>query len=221
MNKPVSTCNRALSALYTVSVDVIADVRRVLTAMCSDPSLDDRAVLENGVEGYRRDPHHPMNRYSDDVRRRVETHLDFILRADPGASDGVNTCRVYCPEINTQEKLRRVLARHLEEDEDTDVHLSSSTVQRMVNDYLKERKCRISFLQSDHNACPTCKTLQYTLLRLSFEIKRLQAESEHLKLSRDSRPLDLSVQEQLKSVLVTSSCERVSGAGRYPARQRA
>lgn len=152
-NSPVSICNRALSALYTVSVEVIADVRRALSGMCSDPSLDDRSV-ESAVEGYRRNPCHPMNRYSDEVRSEVETNLDFILRADPGASDGVNTCRVYSPEINTQEKLRRVLASHFEEDEGTDVHLSSSTVERIISDYLKERKCRISFLQSDHNAYP-------------------------------------------------------------------
>lgn len=164
MNAPLKICDKALSALYTVSVEVIAEVRMFLEKMCKDPSLDDdddridrRATLHNGLPGYRKHQKHPMNRYPDAVRRKIEMHLDMILRADPGARDGVNTCRVYYPEIKTHEKLRKVLATHLEEDNCDDVHLSSSTMQRMIQDYLRDRNCCIKFTQSDHNACPNCK----------------------------------------------------------------
>lgn len=102
-NSTVSTCNRALGALYTVTEAVIADVRMVLNAMCSDPSLNDRPFIADVVEGYRKHRRHPMNRYPDSVRERVENHLDMVLRADPAGSTGLNVCRVYSPEINTQE----------------------------------------------------------------------------------------------------------------------
>lgn len=128
LNSTVKKCDNALSALDTVSLSFIADVRRVLEAMCNDPSIEDRPILQ-------------------------------MSRADPGASDGIHTYRVYSPEINTNEKLRRAVARHLEGDDGVDVPLSSSTLQRMINDFLKIRSSRVKFLQSDHNACPTCKTL--------------------------------------------------------------
>lgn len=176
LNAPMKVCNTALANLYTVSEPVIAEVRMVLDRMCKDPDLEDREILKNGAEGYRRHYNHPMNRYPDSVRQKIEAHLDMIVRADPGASDGINTCRVYSPEINTQEKLRRVLARHLEEDDSADVHLSPSTLQRMIDDYLRSRNCRIKFTQSDHNACPNCKTLKYAILQFSFDIKSLEAK---------------------------------------------
>ena len=97
----------------------------------------------------------------------------MILRADPGASDRVNICRVYSHEINAQEKLRNVLGKFLGENGD-DIYLSSRTLQRMIDSYLKERNCRIQFTQSDHNACPTCKTLKYSLLQYTQEVKLLE-----------------------------------------------
>ena len=62
-NASVRICNSALSALYTISESVIADLRRVLNAMCSDPSLQDLPLLEKGVQGYRKNLNHPVNRY--------------------------------------------------------------------------------------------------------------------------------------------------------------
>lgn len=63
LNTPLKICDKALANLYTMSEQVIADVRMVLDKMCKDPSLDDRAVLRDGVEGYKKHPKHPMNRY--------------------------------------------------------------------------------------------------------------------------------------------------------------
>lgn len=152
---------------------VVHDVRLVLESMCNDPSLENRALLQNVAPGYRMYEKHQMNRNPDSIREKVETHLDMVLRADPGATDGVVTCRVYSPEVNTQEKLRVVLANHLEE-EGADVQLSASTMQRMVKEYLNTRDSRIKFTQSDHNACPSPKTFHYAILQFSFEVKELE-----------------------------------------------
>lgn len=164
LNAPVGICTKALSALYTISEHVIADARRILQQMCAKPSQHDRTTLRNGVDGYQKNLGHPMNRYSDEIRDKLETHLDFILRVAPGASDGINTCGVSSPEISTQEKLQKTIAKHIEENKNIDVQISSSTIQRMVQDYLKPCNCRISFLQSDHNACPNGTAAQYSLL---------------------------------------------------------
>lgn len=110
-------------------------------------------------------PKHSMNRYSDKVRERIENHLNMVLRADPAGSAGVNVCRVYSPEVNTLEKLRKLLTSLLEPGPDEEVKMSTSTMQRMINEYLDSRKLRISFKQTDHNACPNCKTLQYAVLQ--------------------------------------------------------
>lgn len=67
-NSTVRTCNRALAALYTVSEGLIADVRMVLNAMCTDPSLQDGPFVAEGVEGYRKHKGHPINRYPDRIR---------------------------------------------------------------------------------------------------------------------------------------------------------
>lgn len=56
--------------------------------MCNDPSLEDRAIVRKGLDVYTKSPLHPANRYDDRICERIETHLDMILRADPGASDG-------------------------------------------------------------------------------------------------------------------------------------
>lgn len=108
-NSTTRVCNRALSVLYTVSESLIADVRRVLDAMCSDPLQQDRPLLSDVALRYQYDHTHPMNRYGNDIREKVESHLDIVLRADPAGWNGASVCRVYSPEINTQDKLRKVL----------------------------------------------------------------------------------------------------------------
>lgn len=75
----------------------------VLEGMCKDPSLDGRYIFRVGFEGYRRHPCHPMNHLPDSIRDKIETHLEMVLRVEPGASDRINTCGMYSPEINTQE----------------------------------------------------------------------------------------------------------------------
>lgn len=140
---------------------------------------------------------HPVNRYPDHVRERVETHLEIVLRADPGANDGVPVYRVYSHEINTNEKPINAIGNFIEEDDGVNVQLSSSTLQRMINDYLKAFHSRIKFLQSDHNACPTCKTLQYALLQFSYEIKSLEAKT--ICMGRSSQ-ISTTLQEDLNSL---------------------
>lgn len=115
-----------------------------------------------------------MNRYPDEIREKVENHLDMVLRADPSGAKDLNVCRVYSPEVNTKEKLRELLAKALDDDEDVDGQLSQSTLQRMVDTYLVGRKCTIEFNQSDHNACPKCKTMNYAVLQFHYEAKQLQ-----------------------------------------------
>lgn len=131
--------------------------------------------------------------------RKDEAHLDMILRADPGASDGIITCRVYSPEINTQDKLRKVFARQLGEEDSAEIPLSASTLQRMLNEYLKARKCRISFSQSDHNTYPTCETLRYAVLQFSFDVKSLAAKRD--RLSQLPRPLTRTNRECLDTAM--------------------
>lgn len=200
LSTTVNICNNSLSALFTVSVAVIADVRRVLNAICGDPNLESRKFLDQKAKGYNYTPRHPINRYPCVVREHVETYLDMILRADPGASDGVNVCRVYSPEINTQEKLRKVLAKNLTDDDVVDHPLSASTLKRMVDEYLESKKCTISFTQSDHNACPICKCLQYAILQFHHEKKIL--ESRRKSLEGDPSALSDAVQLELDSLAV-------------------
>lgn len=193
---PTKVCDSALSALYTVSKGHISDVRTALDTMCSNPSIEHRAFIEGGVEGYRKHGMHPMNRYPDHIREKVENHLDMVLRADPAGANGLNVCRVYSPEINTKEKLRTLLAKSLDDDEEVDEQLSESTLQRIVDRYLETRKCTIEFNQSDHNACPNCKTLNYAILQFHYETKQLQQ-----KLSEEfgmlPRPFDRDLQTKV------------------------
>lgn len=193
-NTTTRVCNRSISALYTVSESLISDVRRVLNVMCNDPSLPDRPLLCDASTRYRYDRGHPLNRYPDSVRNKVERQLDMVLRADPAGSSGESVCRVYSPEINTQDKLRKVLRLALDMEDSTEAELSSSTLQRMVKDYLKRRNySTIAFTQSDHNACPNCKTLHYAVLQYHHERMYLQREFD--KLSR-SFPLQACDQQR-------------------------
>lgn len=147
-NSPVQTCGTALSALYTVSKLHIADIRLTLQQMCADPSVDHRSFIAGGVEGYRKHALHPMNRYPAYIRDKIETHLDLVLRADPAGSNGISVCRVYSPEINTKEKLRKLLSKALDDDDTIDDQLSASTLQRIVEKYLRDRRSRIEFSRS-------------------------------------------------------------------------
>lgn len=143
-----------------------------------------------------------MNRYNDTVRERIENHLHMVLRTDPAGSTGLNVCRVYSPEVNTQEKLRKLLTSLLSSDTDAieDAQISSSTLQRMINSYLESRKLRIVFKQTDRNACPHCKTLQYAVMEYHHEAKKLEEELNRLlqeAISAVSRP---SQQEKIESL---------------------
>ena len=93
-NSPVSFCDNSLATLYTVSEGVISDIRTILNQMCTNPSIDRKQVLLDGCLGYRKNFTHRLNKFPDSVREKVETNLDMIIRPDPGASDGVNVCRV-------------------------------------------------------------------------------------------------------------------------------
>lgn len=57
----------------------------------------------------------------------------------------------------------------------------------MIETYLKSRKCRIVFDQSDHNACPNCKTLKYSVLQFHYEAKELKL-AFHERFSKEPRP---------------------------------
>lgn len=122
-----------------------------------------------------------MNRYPRELREQIENQLDMVLRADPAGSSFERVCRVYSLEINTQQKLRNALRQSLHEDESIEPGLSESTLQRMVSDYLnKSNYSTICFTQSDHNACPHCKTLQYAVLQYHHEAVCLQRELDKL-----------------------------------------
>lgn len=127
-NSSLNVCNRALSALYTVSEARIADVRRAVGEMCENSNDDDTALLSDPSTMYNYQRNHPMNRYSTEIRERIETHLDMVLRADPAGSIGESVCRVYSPEINTQQKLRKVLRESLGTEESLESGLSESTL---------------------------------------------------------------------------------------------
>lgn len=117
------------------------------------------------------------------------------FRANPAGSCEVNICRVYSPEINTKEKLRKLLAKALDDDGDVDGQLSQSTLQRIADNYLEGRKCAIEFTQSDHNACPNCKTLNYAILPFHFEAKQL-VQSHKQKFCSLQRPFQEDLQTQ-------------------------
>lgn len=73
---------------------------------------------------------HPMNRLSQETRDRIEEHLDLALRSDPGASDGVNICRLYNPDVNTYTKLCDLLRKEMciEDEDDGGSMVTTSTM---------------------------------------------------------------------------------------------
>ena len=77
---------------------------------------------------------------------------------------------MYSPEIFSQDRLRKVLKAAIRSGYAEEPGIAASTLQRMVDDYLKRRKySHISFTQSDLNARPNCKTLSYAVLRYHHE----------------------------------------------------
>lgn len=198
-NTTIRTCNKALSALYTVSEVVIAEIRGQLDALCENPSENDRNLISKGTDVYRSHGAHPMNAYPKHLKDRIETHLDMVLRPDPSASIGESVCRVYSSEINTQEKLRNLLSNMLKEDGEY-MELSSSTLQRRINDYLREKNCRLSFSQSDHNACPICKGLNCAILTFYYERKQIYSALDLAK--KDTEIVTLDNQNFIKKLEV-------------------
>lgn len=82
------------------------------------------------------------------------------------------------------------------------------TMQRMIQDYLDARHCRINFSQSDRNACPNCKALTYAILQYSHEAKLASSNLENLQDS--PRPFTKETdQEQklLEELVKTKECQ--------------
>lgn len=131
-------------------------------------------LREDGRNIYR-STHHPMNRLPNHIREHVEQYMDLFFRPDPGASAGKIVLRVYDPEINTQEKLLRTVPGYLEADCGSEP-MSASTLQRMIQDVLAQKGCRISFFNSDHNPCPLCKELQYAILEFHWTTKTIEID---------------------------------------------
>lgn len=65
----------------------------------------------------------------------------------------------------------------------------------MLKDYLASKGFRISLNQSDHNACPTCKTLHYAILEYGYEVKMMRDKLQ--LLLQLSRPLSQQQYEQM------------------------
>lgn len=124
----------------------------------------------------------------------------MVLRADPAGSAGLNVCRVYSPEINTKDKLRKELAKELGADDTVDEQISESTLQRMIDSYLKAGGCRIVFSQNDHNACPNCKTLKYAVLQYHHQEKQLQKLYEK-DFDSLPRPFEKTTHEESERML--------------------
>lgn len=97
-----------------------------------------------------------------------------------------------------QEKLRRVLAEQLEDEGVVDHPICPSTLQRMIREYLESRNCEISFTQSDHNACPICKTLSYAILQFRKEKKVLAAKK--MVLQNHPLPFTKSAQKSFDKI---------------------
>ena len=175
-NSVVLTCSTALAMLFCVSEKTIAEVKRCLQRLCSDPDILGRPLRERLTPRYVIG--HPANRLPEDVIRKIESEMEFACRADPAATDGSIAVRPNDPEITTRERLRHALVqRSFISDEDSRLP-SASTVDRIVNQYLEERGMRITFAQSDHNACPVCKSHKLELLAIDLEIKTCSRASE-------------------------------------------
>lgn len=67
----------------------------------------------------------------------------------------------------------------------------------MVDAYLTKRKCKIQFNQNDHNACPNCKSLNYAVLLLHYELKQLERRYNEEFMNSPS-PFDREVFNECK-----------------------
>lgn len=110
-----------------------------------------------------------------------------------------NICRVHSPEINTQEKLRKVFVRLLNADDATEILMSDSALQIIINNYMKSRNVRLDFKQTDHSACPNCKSLQYAALQYNQKVKELICKLDDRQPDSGSRPLSESHREETRS----------------------
>lgn len=69
-----------------------------------------------------------MNKYPDHVCEHVESNSVMVLHADLAGVHIMNVLREYSLEINTKEKLRKLLYRMLEEDVEVDEQISEPTL---------------------------------------------------------------------------------------------
>lgn len=100
---------------------------------------------------------HPINRLPQQTRDRVEVHLDIVLLPDPGGSDGFNICRLYSPYINTYGKFCDLIRREmgLEDDCERNEAISTSTVTRVIHEFLRRRRgWRMSFQKQTKTHVP-------------------------------------------------------------------
>lgn len=135
--------------------------------------MSEATPKEHGMKRYK-ERNHLMTKLPRRVLEHVERHLDMLLRPDPAASDERHVCIVYSPEVNTHEKLKQFISSRSKVDRD-EILISPASLRRMIASYLHDRECvGISFAQSDHNACPYCKSVHYDILNLSYEQKQLQ-----------------------------------------------
>ena len=220
LNTSVQQCTRSLSKLYTVSENKIGPIRIVLDRICSDPSLSDQSAREKWINlGYTYRSH-PIRKYDAEFRSRIENHLDMVLRHDPAGGEGFNVARVYSIEVNTHQKLAALILSFLKGEKlssseinpsspgdgpsqphesrdsettneaDLEATISASTVQRIINEYLSSRNLRMVFQQTDHNACPSCKAMQYSVTQYHYEFKCPKMKLDALTKSKLDNPTE-------------------------------
>ncbi len=138
--------------------------------MLDDPTIVRREPDPHGLTIYRK-VNHLMNKLPHAIRVRVEQEIDVAMRADRGSADNAVIVRVYNPEINTHEKLVRLLLEGIFDDVDSSLH--PSTMRRIVLSYMEDKGIRLSFATNDLNACPNCKDMSHALLRFPHEGKMI------------------------------------------------
>lgn len=105
INKTVSIYDRFITSLLTVDVKRVTRTREVLNSIIPEETFMemDRIVGASCKGNY--PVLRPINRISEDICEEIENRLDLILRPDTTATDGINTCSLYVPSINTYKKL--------------------------------------------------------------------------------------------------------------------
>lgn len=203
-NSTVRQCDRAIEKLFTVSEGVVGAVRRTLHLMCNESLFEDQPLQPNWWNRGYLSANHPANRMDDDMRERIENHLNMILRPDPSGGEDKSVCSVYSTEVNTHEKLRKFLTGMLKSDNRGPGRLSSSSLQKRINEYLEAQNLRVSFRQTDHNACPHCKTFKHASFRYQKEYKLLKAKLDTLSQHNDGNCLqrDASKEAEIQALTV-------------------